>query len=389
MIRVEALTKKFRLRQGVSLAVDGISFEVEDGEFFTLLGPSGCGKTTTLRCIAGLERPTSGVISIDGQAVYENRVLVPTNERGLGMVFQSYAVWPHMSVFKNVAFPLTVVRNRRPRTEIRKLVAEHLELVGLGGLESRMATQLSGGQQQRLSLARALVSSPRVLLLDEPLSNLDAKLRERMRSELREIQQRVGITTLFVTHDQVEALSMSDRVAVMRAGRFVQLGTPEEVYQRPNSAFVAHFIGGTNLFEGTVTQATGDEVVVDTAFGRLRGLNTGGVAIGDRVIGSIRLEDVVLESNPADQDGATGENRLSGEIVLRLFNGPSVQYHIDVPGGQLQARMGSRRALPPSDRVAVILPPKYFRVMPLDKEALVESLDSEDAVDEPGTLTRT
>jgi iron(III) transport system ATP-binding protein len=389
MIKVEALTKKFRLRQGVSVAVDGISFEVEEGEFFTLLGPSGCGKTTTLRCIAGLERPTSGVISIDGQAVYENRVLVPTNERGLGMVFQSYAVWPHMSVFNNVAFPLTVVRSRRPRAEIRKLVAEHLELVGLGGLESRMATQLSGGQQQRLSLARALVSSPRVLLLDEPLSNLDAKLRERMRSELREIQQRVGITTLFVTHDQVEALSMSDRVAVMRAGRFVQLGTPEEVYQRPNSAFVAHFIGGTNLLEGTVTQATGDEVVVDTAFGRLRGLNTGDVATGDRVIGSIRLEDVVLEPNAADQDGATGENRLSGEIVLRLFNGPSVQYHIDLPGGQLQARMGSRRALPPSDRVAVVLPSKFFRVMPLDKEALVESLDSEDAVDDPSALTRT
>jgi len=210
-----------------------------------------------------------------------------------------------------------------------------------------------------------------VLLLDEPLSNLDAKLRERMRAELREIQQRIGITTLFVTHDQVEALSMSDRVAVMRDGNIVQVGPPDEVYHKPASAFVAHFIGGTNLVPGTVTHVQGGEVVVDTRMGRLRGVDGGtGVAVGDAVVASIRLEDVILDPDRADDPDVTGDNRLRGTVGLRLFNGPSVEYRVDVEGGQLQARQGARSNLGSASAVTAILPAAFVRILPLDVESL-------------------
>ena len=277
MITVENLVKEFPVAGGVKVAVNDISFELEDGEFFTLLGPSGCGKTTTLRSIAGLEKPTAGVISIEGRKVFEDRVLVPANRRGLGMVFQSYAVWPHMSVYDNVAFPLQVADKRVRRSEVKRLVNEALELVDLGGLGDRPSTMLSGGQQQRLSLARALVRKPKMLLLDEPLSNLDAKLRDRMRSELRVIQQQIGITTLFVTHDQVEALSMSDRVAVMNDGRIEQVGKPDEVYHDPVSAFVADFIGGANMFEGTVESIEPDgSAILKSGIGSSKGADCRG-----------------------------------------------------------------------------------------------------------------
>ena len=373
MIRVENLTKAFSVREGRKVAVDDVSFEVADGEFFTLLGPSGCGKTTTLRCIAGLERPSSGVISIGGQTVYRDRVLVPTYERELGMVFQSYAVWPHMSVFDNVAFPLTVAKDRPSRANIRREVEATLELVGLGGLGGRMATQLSGGQQQRLSLARALVRSPRVLLLDEPLSNLDAKLRERMRSELRIIQQRVGITTLFVTHDQVEALSMSDRIAVMRDGRIEQLGAPRDVYHDPESAFVAHFIGGTNLLPGTV-KTVDDEgrAEIDTDMGSLRGFAAPGLATGERAVAAVRLEDVVLRAWAAN-GVATEANTVRGRIGIGLFNGSSVDYHVETDGGELHARLGSRTSFERGSEVAVVLPHDCVRILRLDDESVLEA----------------
>lgn len=375
MISVSNLVKEFRIAEGVKVAVNGISFDLAEGEFFTLLGPSGCGKTTTLRSIAGLERPTSGVITIEGRKVYEDKVLVPANERQLGMVFQSYAVWPHMSVFDNVAFPLQVAQDKPSRSEISARVSEALELVDLGGLESRPATKLSGGQQQRLSLARALVRRPKLLLLDEPLSNLDAKLRERMRSELRVIQQRVGITTLFVTHDQTEALSMSDRVAVMNDGRIEQVGTPQDVYHDPASAFVADFIGGANMFEGTVTSIDGDgDAVVQTELGAIHGRGLPGLEVGGRAVAAIHLEDVMLETGPTPPDRA---NVLDGRVGLGLFNGPSVLYRVHVGGQIVEAQLGGYDMIDADTRVHVVLPKRFVRVLARDSAAwtLEDELD--------------
>src|SRR5687767_9366409 len=239
MLQVTELRKTFHTDRGGVRAVEDISFTVEEGRFFTLLGPSGCGKTTTLRCLAGLERPESGTIRLDDRVLSGDARFVPTHARDIGMVFQSYAIWPHMSVFDNVAFPLEVAEPRPGKPEIARAVAEALALVGLEGLEDRPAPQLSGGQQQRLALARALVRKPKLLLLDEPLSNLDAKLRERMRIELRQLQRRLGITTIYVTHDQGEALFLSHRIAVMHAGKIVQEGAPRDLYREPASGFVA------------------------------------------------------------------------------------------------------------------------------------------------------
>ena len=365
MIEVRDLVKEFPVEGGVKVAVDGISFELADGEFFTLLGPSGCGKTTTLRSIAGLEKPTSGTISIDGRMVYEGKVLVPANRRELGMVFQSYAVWPHMSVFENVSFPLRVSKSRMSKSEIKKRVDEVLELVDLGGLGSRMSTKLSGGQQQRLSVARALVRSPKLLLLDEPLSNLDAKLRERMRTELRVIQQQIGVTTLFVTHDQVEALSMSDRVAVMNNGKIEQVGTPTEVYHDPASSFVAHFIGGANMLDGVVESVASDSdhsAVVATELGPLVGRGLHGLKAGGQAVAAIHLEDVTLTTTPAAEIDQT--NVFEGRVRLRLFNGPTVNYVVDVGSLSLEAQLGGHDTFEAGDEVRVVFPKRHVRILP-------------------------
>jgi iron(III) transport system ATP-binding protein len=233
------------VRYGAVVAVGGVTFSVGAGEHLTLLGPSGCGKTTTLRAIAGLERPTSGEIRIGGSAVFSSspKVNIPAERRGLSMVFQSYAIWPHMSVFDNVAYGLRV--RRRPEAEVTARVREALDLVQLGELGARSASKLSGGQQQRVALARAFVFSPSVLLFDEPLSNLDAKLRAEMRVELKELQRRLDITSVYVTHDLEEALAISDRIVVMRDGVIAQVGTPAEIYDRPRNTFVADFVGST------------------------------------------------------------------------------------------------------------------------------------------------
>ncbi len=363
MINVTNLVMEFPIASGVKVAVDNISFELNDGEFFTLLGPSGCGKTTTLRSIAGLEKPTSGLISIDGRKVYENRVLVPANQRELGMVFQSYAVWPHMTVFNNAAFPLRVSKGRVSKEEISRRVNEALELVDLGGLGDRMATQLSGGQQQRLSVARALVRQPKLLLLDEPLSNLDAKLRERMRSELRVIQQRVGITTLFVTHDQIEALSMSDRVAVMNHGRIEQVGSPHDVYHDPASSFVAHFIGGANMFDGVVKSIDSNgEAAIDTELGTIYGRGLPGLAVGAGAVAAIHLEDVELTTRPAA--GMDEANVLEGRINLSLFNGPSVTYIVQIGSQVIEALGGGHDAYANDTEIRVTFPKRHIRVLP-------------------------
>jgi iron(III) transport system ATP-binding protein len=266
-IEVENLT----VRYGAATAVAGVSFQVQPGEQLTLLGPSGCGKTTTLRAIAGLERPSGGVIRIGGTTVYSSaaRIDVPAEKRGLSMVFQSYAIWPHMSVFDNVAYGLRV--RRVGAREIDAKVRAALALVQMAGFERRPASQLSGGQQQRVALARACVFSPQVLLFDEPLSNLDAKLRADMRIELRELQHRLGITSVYVTHDLEEALAMSDRIVVMRDGAIEQIGSPSDIYNLPRNAFVADFVGSANLIRGRLRP--------DLAADGLAALETAGGAI--------------------------------------------------------------------------------------------------------------
>ena len=256
-LRIENLYKTFSR----VVAVNRLTLEVKEGEFFTLLGSSGCGKTTTLRMVGGLEKPDGGEIRIGEKCLVSEKVFVKPEKRNMGMVFQSYALWPHMTVFENVCYPLKL-RGIKGR-EAEKKVGEILKLVGLEGLEERPAPALSGGQQQRVALARALVFSPRVLLLDEPLSNLDAQLREEMRRELKALQQRLRITVLFVTHDQIEALSLSDRIGIMKAGQLEQVGTPEEVYFRPATAFVRDFLGKTFLLPGKILQISEERIQVE------------------------------------------------------------------------------------------------------------------------------
>ena len=265
MLVVENLVKSY----GKVNAVGGVSFKVETGDIFTLLGPSGCGKTTTLQCVAGLETPTSGRIEMAGTTVYcsATNVLVPANKRRLGMVFQSYAIWPHMTVFENVAFPLLHGERRPDGDEIRRKVMRALDLVKMADFAMRPSPHLSGGQQQRIALARAVVHEPRLLLLDEPLSNLDAKLRDHMRIELRQLIKQLGITTIFVTHDQIEALSMSDRIMLMRDGAIVQTGTPRDIYLRPGSSFASDFMGRSNLIACELVDSGSG--IVRTAFGTL------------------------------------------------------------------------------------------------------------------------
>src|SRR3982751_2058243 len=263
-IHVENLVKQF----GEQRALNDVAFRVDGGELFTLLGPSGCGKSTTLMSIAGFQTPEAGRISVGGDVFYdaERRVNVPAERRNLGIVFQSYAVWPHMTVFANLAFPLKVRKTKR--NAIRPRVLEVLGLVEMEQYADRYPHQLSGGQQQRVALARALVYSPSVLLLDEPFSNLDAKLRERARAWVKELQHRLGLTTIFVTHDQDEALSMSDRVVVMNAGEVQQIGTPEEIYRRPANRFVAEFVGNVNLLTGQVAAWERGQVALELDSGR-------------------------------------------------------------------------------------------------------------------------
>jgi iron(III) transport system ATP-binding protein len=270
VLTVRGLFTEYATERGGSVkAAQDVSFEVPRGKLFTLLGPSGCGKTTTLRSVAGLEKPTAGEIEIDGRAIYSSSrgIFVAPNKRNFGMVFQSYAIWPHMNVFQNVAFPLQV--RRLGKRLIREKVMRMLEAVALDKFVDRDATKLSGGQQQRLALARALVMEPQLLLLDEPLSNLDAKLRDRMRFELKRLQRDFKLTTIYVTHDQTEALALSHEIAVMNEGRVVQIGTPRQIYDQPRDRFVADFVGSTNFISGTVLAVAGERCVVGSPRGGL------------------------------------------------------------------------------------------------------------------------
>jgi len=324
-IAIREVGKRF----GPVLAVDQVSLDVLDGELFTLLGPSGCGKTTLLRLIAGFHRPDAGCIRFDERDVTD----LPPYARNIGMVFQNYALWPHMTVFQNVAYGLRLRRVRGAELEAR--VAEGLRKVNLSGLGARYPGQLSGGQQQRVALARALVLSPDILLLDEPLSNLDAKIRVQVRAEIRTLQQELGITTVYVTHDQEEALSLSDRVAVMREGRVLQLGPPRELYERPRTRFVADFVGTNNLVPGTVVDAAGETVTVDTGLGRLRARPPKGgesLAVGRPAVLAIRPENVTVGTPGADPTSTDG-NRCPGRIALAAYLGNTLRYDVEAAGG--------------------------------------------------------
>src|ERR1035437_8781917 len=255
MISIRGLQKPFNARQGRVDALRSIDLEVSEGEFCVLLGPSGCGKTTTLRCVAGLERPDSGEIEIGGRKVNSTipRIFFPAEKRNISMVFQSYAIWPHMNVFQNVAFPLTQGQKRFPKSVVVERVRGALKMVQLEGLEKRPATDLSGGQQQRVAMARAMVTEPKILLMDEPLSNLDARLRDQMRIELRKLTKEIGVTTLYVTHDQSEALSLGDKVCLLNQGEILQVATPHELYTHPVNLFAAQFVGEMNFIKGNVS----------------------------------------------------------------------------------------------------------------------------------------
>jgi iron(III) transport system ATP-binding protein len=356
VIEVKSLIKIYADGKNAGVrAVNDVSFTVEEGRFYTLLGPSGCGKTTTLRCIAGLERPNGGEIVVAGRKVYSGAdgSFVPAYRRAIGMVFQSYAIWPHLTVFENVAFPLRVGKQRFSADVTRKKVIGALEQVELGGYEDRMATQLSGGQQQRLALARALVREPQVLLLDEPLSNLDAKLRERMRIELRELQRRLRITTLYVTHDQIEALSMSNTISVMNAGVIVQEGAPRDVYLQPKSQFVANFIGSTNQLNGQIAKLTGEGTgIVLTDAGEISCGVIGGLGDGSPVVVVVRPESLVLHRKKPTDD----ENVIEGKIGAAMFLGEYVECTVEIGQSVMQTHQPHTLEVRRGDTVWVELP---------------------------------
>ena len=316
--------------------VDAISFSIEPGAFYSLLGPSGCGKTTTLRCVAGLEQADGGLIRLAGAPVASNEMFVPPELRDYGMVFQNYAIWPHMTVFENVAFPLRVGPDKLGKAEIANRVEEALALVRLEDLGKRPATQMSGGQQQRLALARALVRRPKLLLLDEPLSNLDLKLREQMRSELQDLQRRLGITTLYVTHDQGEALALSNRIAVMQGGRIVQEGTAREIYQRPASHFVADFVGRANFVEAeTIGQGSNGSMTLRALGQIITARCPTGVGVGESVTLSIRPE--VIDLHTADPGRA---NVVSGTVNRVEYLGDHVETLVSVADSIVVVRQG-------------------------------------------------
>jgi iron(III) transport system ATP-binding protein len=317
---LDNVNKVFASRGGVGevTAVDGISLTIQRGDLVTLLGPSGCGKTTTLRLIAGFEFPTSGRILLDGQVIND----LPPHKRDMSMVFQSYAIFPHLNVFENIAYGLNV--QKRPRDEIKRRAAKVLELVELTGLENRAPNQLSGGQQQRVALARALVMEPKVLLMDEPLSNLDAKLREQMRSEIRRIQKRLGITSVYVTHDQVEAMTLSDQVVVMNKGKIEQIGSPTEIYRRPATRFVADFIGRANFVEATVRDRQDGGLTLDALGTTLTALApAAALRPGDAATLVIRPEMVEIDSPQA---------HVAGIVRRAAYLGNVIEYDVEVAG---------------------------------------------------------
>ena len=345
-------------------AVRRVSLDIREGELFALLGPSGCGKSTTLRLVTGLEHPDEGEIYVRDRVLTSvpRQIFVPPHKRNMGMVFQSYAIWPHLTVFENAAYPL---RTRGIRAkELEKRVHQALELVGLGGMGDRPGPQLSGGQQQRVALARALIYEPQILLLDEPFSNLDAKLREQMRLELKQLQRRVGITVVFVTHDQEEALSLSDRIAVMESGEIVQVGLPQELYERPGQPFVRDFLGKSVVLQGEVARIGPAHRVEIRLVGnsqRILAVHDAAVSslsAGQRVFVATRPEDILVEENAAGDP----RNRLEGAIAKLLFLGDRYQCHIQVGGQEIVLYVSRSTSCREGQTVRVHFPPSALSV---------------------------
>jgi iron(III) transport system ATP-binding protein len=359
MVEIDHLKKQF----GAETAVRDLSLSVRQGEFLTLLGPSGCGKTTTLRCVAGLERPDGGEIRIGGDLVAsaERGIYLNPESRNIALVFQSYAVWPHMTVFDNVAYGLRV--RRAPAGVIKQRTLRVLDMVGLADLAERYATKLSGGQRQRVALARAIVYEPRVVLFDEPLSNLDAKLREQMRIELVRLQHEVGITSVYVTHDQSEALVMSDRVVVMNNGVIQQVDHPQTIYVRPANTFVARFIGVANVLQGTLLGREGGFCRIEVPLGdgraplRLLAEGGGGVAPGERLFLSLRPEDIALHLQRPEH--APGGNLLEGEVVETVYLGNFLECRVRAGSHEIAIQIDHFEQLAPGQTVFLTFSPDH------------------------------
>lgn len=358
-IRIKDLSKNYYSEGKTIRALDHVDLTIPANRIFTLLGPSGCGKTTLLRCIVGLEMPDSGEIAIGNDCVFSagKNIYVAPEKRGLGMVFQTYAIWPHMNVFNNVAYPLQT--RHVPKEEIVRRVAETLHFVQLDGFENRPATKLSGGQQQRVALARALVAEPKVILFDEPLSNLDAKLREETRKELRAFLTKLGITAVYVTHDRIEALSLSDTVAVMKSGRIVELGTPWEIYFDSDRRFVADFIGRANFIAGTVAATSETETLVDTAIGKIACAKKVAAAPGAAVTICVRPEFIRVVA----ADHGSVRNVFAGTVESLVFVGDAYEGEIRVGETLLIFRIEPTTAVREGGEIALQFDPRYCSIL--------------------------
>ena len=364
-IRITGLTRNYYSEGRQIKALDRVDLTIPANQIFTLLGPSGCGKTTLLRCIVGLEVPDDGEIAIGDEVVWsrQGNICVPPERRGLGMVFQTYAIWPHMNVFENVAYPLT--SRKVAREEIRTKVARALKFVQLDGFENRPATKLSGGQQQRVALARALVAEPKVILFDEPLSNLDAKLREETRKELRHFLTELQITAVYVTHDRIEALALSDQVAIMRSGKIVEIGDPKQIYFNSGNQFVADFIGRANLIQGTVAGLDNDHAVLDTAIGAIRGLNGRKLAVGAAAALCVRPEFISLAARPADN----ADNVFLGKLESLVFIGEAYEGDIRVGEQLFTTTVPPTVRLAEGDQVSISFNPDHCFLLPVAQDS--------------------
>lgn len=369
-LEIVSLVKRF----GDFAAVNGVSLKVEPGNLVALLGPSGCGKTTTLRMVAGLEQPTEGDIRFDGESI----VQMPPHRRNIGMVFQRYVLFPHMSVEGNVGFGLRM--RGVPRAEVRRRVAEVLEIVQLTGFEKRFPSQLSGGQQQRVAIARTVVTDPVIMLMDEPLSNLDAKLREEMRTFITSLQRRLGITTLFVTHDQVEAIELADRIGVMFAGEIVQFGAPAEIFNKPRSPRIADFMGATNLLQGELGAASTGSTLFRTGAGEFQAFQSSPGPHGARWQATIRPEH--LEIAEATTDPQTlHPNRFRAHITEAIYYGGLVSYKVATNGTVLTVRDRSTRQFPQGEEIIVHFDPSHLWILP--EGTMEESQEQEGQGKEP------
>ncbi len=361
-IRVENIVKRF----GRTVALKGVSLSIEKGELFAILGPSGCGKTTLLRVIAGFEQPDEGRVYIGGRDVTD----VPPDKRGTVMVFQNWALWPHMTVYDNIAFGLRL--RKLPRDEIHRRVMWTLELLGLKGLENRYPGQLSGGQQQRVALARALAVKPEVLLLDEPLSNLDAKLRLKLRGELKKLQRQLGITMVYVTHDQEEAMSLADRMAVLRDGRLEQLGRPEDLYRRPETLFTAAFLGRTSLVLGKVVERNGEHATVRIGDTVVKAI-AHGVAPGEEAAVVVKADGARLQPKPGRD-----YTRIRGRVTVSMYLGPFIEVRILPPGARHEVMLDlPSDATPPEpgSDAEIYVPVENIHAFPKVEEIVKETLE--------------